>query len=129
MLEHPEWGDANIGTAITQLPLGCSGIRARKAQISDSLDARYMAANKRAEQAARVVRELEKESRRLNKKIEWMLAKSTIRDVFYKAGDDGLKQDVIDLIVNYLRRPRHDAASLDAFNTFLNRPEVRKPIE
>ena len=127
--EDPERNDTDISTSVTLARLDCSRIRARKAEISDSLDFRSLAANKRAERAGRIIRELEKESRQLNKKIEWTLAKLTIRYVFYKANDDGVKQDVIDLIVNYLRRPRHDAASLAAFTTFLNRPEVRNLTE
>jgi len=96
-------------------------INARKALVSESLDARHLAAGVRVRMNALLVNRLEQKSRNLNNAIQIKLARFKFVSVFRRA-DDQTKQEMLRIILMDGRDPRTAMAKVKAFLTKIETP-------
>ena len=89
-------------------------IYARKAVISESLDARHFAAQKRVRMNALLVHRLEQKSRNLNDVIQIKLARFEFVSIFRRA-DDQTIQEMFHIILIHGRDWRKGMAEVKAF--------------
>jgi hypothetical protein len=89
-------------------------IYARKAVISESLDARYFAAQERVRMNALLVDGLEQKSRSLNDVIQVKLARFKFVSIF-RVADDQTKQEMLHILLTHGRDWRRGMAKVKAF--------------
>ena len=89
-------------------------IYARKAVISESLDARHFAALERARMNALLVHRLEQKSRNLDDVIQIKLARFKFFSMF-RGADDQTKQEMLHIILIHGRDWRRGMAMVKAF--------------
>ena len=89
-------------------------IYARKAVISESLDARHFAAQERVRMNALLVDGLEQKSRSLNDVIQVKLARFKFVSIF-RGADDQTKQEMLHILLTHGRDWRRGMAKVKAF--------------
>jgi hypothetical protein len=89
-------------------------IYARKAVISESLDARHFAAQERVDMNTLLVDRLEHKSRKLDDVIEIKLARLKFVSIF-RAADDQTKKEMFQILLIHGRDWRRGMAKVKAF--------------
>jgi len=89
-------------------------IYARKAVISESLDARHFVAQERVRMNALLVDRLEQKSRNLNDVIQIKLARFKFVSIF-RGADDQTKQEMLHILLIHGRDWRRGMAKVKAF--------------